>query len=145
MIEAVARIGEYAQNECTDLVDALVEDPNSNGRYDHALVVILKENEGGFHYKGVKLQELGDYRRYLYKGKKGNATDATPTCKIAKDIRTTFNKKFLRWFEVLDKSYLSIEESAVLEKIKDVIFSNKDKIFEDIQESDRSSKPAITA
>lgn len=134
VIEAVSRIGEHAQSGCADLLDAIVENPNSNGRYRHALVVTLEDRNGDFSYRGVELEELKDYRRYLYKGKKGNATDATPTCKIAKDIETTFNKKFLRWFETADHSSISVEESTTLERMKDVIFSNKDKILEDLKE-----------
>ncbi|MCX8206815.1 MAG: TIGR02556 family CRISPR-associated protein [Methanothrix sp.] len=134
MIEAVSRIGEHAQSGCADLLDAIVENPNSRGGYRHALVVTLEERNGDFSYRGVELEELKDYRMYLYKGKKGNATDATPTCKIAKDIETTFSKKFLKWFETADHSGISREESATLERMKDVIFSNKDKIFEDLKE-----------
>lgn len=134
VIEAVSRIGEHAQSGSGDPLDALVENPNINGGYKHALVVTLEERDGDFSYAGVELQELKDYRRYLYKGKKGNATDATPTCKIAKDINTTFEKKFLRWFDCIDSSDLSREERAVLENIKNVIFSNKDKILEELKE-----------
>jgi len=134
VIEAVSRIGEMAKSDVGDLLDAIVENPNSKGGYRHALVVTLEENDGKFSYRGVELEELKDYRRYLYKGKKGNATDATPTCKIAKDIETTFNKKFLRWFETADHSSISGEETATLERMKDVIFSNKDKIFDDLKE-----------
>lgn len=141
MIEAVSRIGEHAQSGFADLLDAIVENPNSKGRYGHALVVTLEDKKGDLSYRGVELEEIGDYRRYLYKGKKGNVTDATPTCKIAKKIKKTFDKKFLRWFENLDDASISNEDGDVLARIKDVIFSNKDKIFEEIQEKKSRLKP----
>lgn len=141
VIEAVARIGEHARSKCVDLLEAIVENPNSNDRYNYALVVTLEEKNGGFSYRGVELQELGDYRRYLYKGKKGNATDATPTCRIAGKIERTFNKRFLKWFEILDDSSLSREERDTLDKIKEILFSNKSKIFEELQEKQSRLKP----
>jgi len=148
VIEAVSRIGEHAQSGCNgedaqksrdNLLDAIVENPNLKGSYKHALVVTLEERDRNFSYRGVELEELKDYRKYLYKGKKGNATDATPTCKIT-GIKKTF-KKFLRWFETLDFSSLSGEDSAELDKIKDAILSNKDKIFEELQEKRSHLKP----
>lgn len=135
MIEAVSKIGSHIQkNSSADLLETLIENPNNNGKYNHALVVILEEKNGELSYNGVELQELKDFRKYLYKGKKGNSTDATPTCKIAKNIETTFKKKFLRWFESYEDCSLSRAETSTLDGMKNVIFSNRDKIFGDLQE-----------
>lgn len=98
-MEAVSRIGKYVQaNNKEDKLKGLIEDPNSNGKYNRVLVIVLKEELSEYSFSHVDLQGQKEYQKYLYKGKKGNVTDATPTCKIT-EIEKTFNKKFLRWFD----------------------------------------------
>ena len=134
MIEAVSRIGEYfsAKNK-TDRILGLIEDPNINGKYKRVLVVILKEEMEEYSFDRVELQGLKDYQKYLYKGKKGNVTDATPTSKIT-EIEKTFNKKFIRWFDKYDEYSISQEDKQSLKKMGTAIKAEKDKILLDLQE-----------
>jgi len=134
VIEAVSRIGEYfsAKNK-TDRILGLIEDPNINGKYKNVLVVILKEEMGEYSFGSVELQGLKDYQKYLYKGKKGNVTDATPTSKIT-EIEKTFSKKFIRWFDKYDEYSISQEDKQSLKKMGTTIKAEKDKILLDLQE-----------
>lgn len=116
-----------------DRISGLIEDPNANGKYKHVFVVVLKEEMGEYSFSRVELQGLKDYQNYLYKGKKGNVTDATPTSKIT-EMEKTFNKKFLRWFDKYNEYSISQEDKQALKKIGIAIKAEKDKILIDLQE-----------
>ena len=134
MIEAVSRIGEYVhKTNKTDDVRPLIEDPNSNGKYKHVLVIVLKEELDGYSFDRVELEGMKDYINYLYKGKKGNSTDATPTCKIT-EIEKTFNKKFLRWFDKCEDYAISEKEKQSLRRMGTAIKAGKNKILADLVE-----------
>lgn len=134
MIEAVARIGKYVQeNDKKDRLKSLIDDPNSNGKYKRVLVVVLKEEIGEYSYSRVEFDGLKDYQNYLYKGRKGNVIDATPTSKIT-EIEKTFNKKFLRWFEKCDECSVTQDEKQSLQKMGAAIEKDKDKILVHLQE-----------
>lgn len=134
MIEAVARIGEYFQEmNKSDRILGLIEDPGAKGGYKRVLVVVLKEETGEYSFSHVDLQGLKEYQNYLYKGRKGNVTDATPTCKIT-EIEKTFNKKFIRWFDNYDDYPVSEEEKQALKKMGIIIKDEKDRILADLKE-----------
>lgn len=135
MIEAVARIGEYVQaKNKTDKLKDLIEDPNTNGKYKRVLMIVLKEERGECSFSHVELDDLKDYQNYLYKGKKGNVTDATPTSKVT-EIEKTFNKKILRWFDKYDEYLISQDEKQFLKKMGVVLNEEKDKILSNLQEN----------
>jgi len=134
VIEAVARIGEYFQEmNKSDRILGLIEDPGAKGGYKRVLVVVLKEETGEYSFSHVDLQGLKEYQNYLYKGRKGNVTDATPTCKIT-EIEKTFNKKFIRWFDNYDDYPVSEEEKQALKKMGIIIKDEKDRILADLKE-----------
>mgnify|MGYP001321866040 CR=1 FL=1 len=134
VIEAVARIGEYYQEmNKSDRILGLIEDPGAKGGYKRVLAVVLKEDAGEFSFSRVDLQGLKEYQLYLYKGRKGNVTDATPTCKIT-EIEKTFNKKFIRWFDNYDDYPISEEEKQALIKMGTIIKDEKDRILADLHE-----------
>jgi len=134
VIEAVARIGEYIQEiNKNNLISGLIEDPNNNGKYKHVLLVILKRELGEYSFSHVELQGLKNYQYYLYKGKKGNAIDATPTSKIT-EIEKTFNKKFLRWFDKFEEFPISQDEKQSLKKMRTAIKEEKDRILAELKD-----------
>lgn len=134
MIEAVCRIGEYVQEKNkADNIRPLVENPNANGKYKHVLVVVLREGNDGYAFSRVELQEIKDYLNYLYKGKKGNSIDATPTCKIT-EVEKTFNKKFLRWFNKYEDYSISQEDKQALKSMGTAINAEKNQILADLQD-----------
>lgn len=140
MIEAVRRIGDYIQdNEGSgDSLYKIIEDPDSNGKYKQVLVVALKEMEGNYSFSHVETQEFKEYTKYLYKGKQGNALDATPTSRIT-EVNKTF-KKFLRWFDNYDNYPLSGEEKESIRRMGEAIKAEHDKIQADLQDKFSSRK-----
>jgi CRISPR-associated protein Csh1 len=141
VIEAVARIGEYFQEtNKSDRILGLIEDPGAKGGYKRVLIVVLKEETGEYSFSHVDLQGLKEYQNYLYKGRKGNVTDATPTCKIT-EIEKTFNKKFIRWFDNYDDYPVSEEEKQALKKMGTIIKNEKDRILADLKEKHSLLEP----
>lgn len=141
VIEAVARIGEYYQEtNKSDRILGLIEDPGAKVGYKRVLVVVLKEETGEYSYSHVEMQGLKDYQYYLYKGKKGNVTDATPTSKIT-EIEKTFNKKFIRWFDKYNEYPISEEDKQALKKMGKAIKDKKDRILADLKEKHSQLEP----
>lgn len=148
MIEAVCRIGEYVQgiNSGGDLLSTFIENPNTNGKYKYALIVVLSEIEEDYSFSRVEFDEFDDYPRYLYKKGPSNGTDATPTSKVAGDLEKTYQKKFLRWFQNCGASDISKEEKESLEKMRIAIMNQKEIILADLKEKfsrKRSDENAI--
>jgi hypothetical protein len=106
VIEAVSRIGSYVQKTEgeEDLLSPFIEDPNSEGNYKFVLIVILNETNEEYSFNRVVFDEYSNYPRYLYKKGPANGTDVTPTCKIAGNLRKTFQNRFLKWFESYDST-----------------------------------------
>ena len=141
VIEAVARIGEYYQEtNKLDRILGLIEDPGAKVGYKRVLVVVLKEETGEYSFSHVEMQGLKDYQYYLYKGKKGNVTDATPTSKIT-EIEKTFNKKFIRWFDKYNEYPISEEDKQALKKMGKAIKDEKDRILADLKEKHSQLEP----
>lgn len=142
MIEAIKEIGEYyiAKNEwqLDDPVEIFMEDPASSPAYKNVLLIILNKTEHGFDFGGIKQEEYSKEKieKYLYKGRKGNATDLTPTSKIT-ELDKTFNKKLMRWFQnTLTDDTLSLENDD-FEFIKDLnrcLEGNKDVIISELSD-----------
>jgi CRISPR-associated protein Csh1 len=140
VIEAVRRIGDYIQdnNGGEDPLYKIIEDPDSNGKYKQVLVVALKEKDGNYSFSHVETQKFWEYTKYLYKGKQGNALDATPTSRIT-EVNKTF-KKFLRWFDNYDNYPLSGEEKESIRRMGEAIKAEHDKIQADLQDKFSSRK-----
>jgi CRISPR-associated protein Csh1 len=145
VMEAVSRIGKYVQaNNKEDKLEGLIEDPNFSGKYNRVLVIVLKEELSEYSFSHVELQGQKEYQKYLYKGKKGNVTDATPTCKIT-EIEKTFNKKFLRWFDKCEDYSISQDEKQSLKKMRVAIKDEKDRILMDLQKEYSNINPGENA
>lgn len=135
MIEAIRRIGEYAQKEISsELLDIFIENPNTTGRYKRVLLIILKAN-GNYAFSRVELEDFKgeEYKKYLYKLGSKRGTDVTSTSKVAGKIETTFQIKFLKWFEDYAE-LVSEEEREHVMKMKDAIESQKEQILSELKE-----------
>ena len=143
MIEAVRRIGNYVQQNSGggDSLSTYIENPNSNGKYKYALVVVLNEVDGNYSFSRIVLDEFKDPNLYLYKKGAPNGTDATPTSKVAGQMEKTFNR-FLKWFENYECYDVSEEDKNVLLKMKVALADQKDKILTELNEkySQKDSK-----
>ncbi len=134
-IEAVRRIGDYVQQNSGggDSLSTYIENPNSNGKYKYALVVVLNEVEGDYSFNRVLLDEFKDPNLYLYKKGAPNGTDATPTSKVAGQMEKTFNR-FLKWFENYESYDVSEDDKNVLMKMKTALSDQKDRILTELNE-----------
>lgn len=137
MIEAVGKIGEYVQTNGAggDSLSTYIENPNSNGKYKSALVVLLRENDGEYSFSRVILDDFKtDFGLYLYKKGAPNGTDATPTSKLAGNLEKTFQNRFIKWFENFDSYDISEDEKNILRKMKIALNDQRDKILAELQE-----------
>jgi CRISPR-associated protein Csh1 len=136
MIEAVSRIGDYLQKNKggEDLLSTFIDNPNRNGKYKYALIVVLNEKDGEYSFSRVVFDEFSDYPRYLYKKGPSNGTDATPTNKVAGDIGKTFQNRFLKWFKNYETYDISEEEKESLKKMSKVMMDQKETILTDLKE-----------
>jgi len=135
-MEAVSRIGEYVQitEGGEDLLSAFIDDPNNKGNYKFVLIVILNEMNGEYSFNRVVFDEFSNYKSYLYKKGPANGTDITPTCKIAGNLRKTFQNRFLRWFQSYDNYSISIEEKEILRKMNVALIDQTEKILADLED-----------
>ena len=146
MIEAIKDIGEYYIAEkgwdLNDPVEIFIEDPASSPNYKNVLLIILNKTECRFDYGGIRQEEYSKEKveKYLYKGKKGNATDLTPTSKIT-ELDKTFNNRILKWFQNTLKDSTLILESDDFDLIKDLnscLEENKDAIISELSDKTKN-------
>ena len=121
-----------------DPVEIFIEDLASSFTYKNILLIILNKTELGFDFGGIRHEEYSKEKvgKYLYKGRKGNATDLTPTSKIT-ELDKTFNKKILRWFQNTLKDITLSWEGDDFELIKDLndcLEINKDVIISELSD-----------
>jgi len=136
VIEAVSRIGDYVQRNSggEDLLSTFIENPNSNGKYKFVLIIVLTENNGEYAFSRVEMEEFNAFQKYLYKRISSKGADATPTCRIAKDVKTTFNNKFQGWFQSCNSYDISEDEKETLRKMKAAIDGQSQKILAGLHE-----------
>ncbi|HEC56528.1 MAG TPA: TIGR02556 family CRISPR-associated protein [Candidatus Syntrophoarchaeum butanivorans] len=131
MIEAMRGIGEYVEKRAdSNLLDVFVD--NLGKGYKWVLLVMLKEEKGGYTFRHVELEEFKgeDYkRRYLYKAGSPRGTDVTPTSKIAENLEKTFQNKFLKWFENYAEYKVSESEKKEIKKMLEALKSRKEDIL----------------
>ena len=142
MIEAIKDIGEYYLSEkgwdLDNPVEIFVEDPASSPTYKNVLLIILDKIEYGFDFSGIRQEEYSKEKveKYLYKGRKGNATDLTPTSRIT-ELDKTFNKKILRWFQnTLKENTLELEnyDLELIKNISSCLEENKGAIISELSD-----------
>lgn len=124
MLAAVKEIGELViEKEGRQLLEVLVEDPNSSGNYKHIITINLEEKGGQFCFRGVEREEYDRTRvmKYLYRKGSGTGADYSPTAKVTDKPEGTFDRKIMGWFRVLEdkKVRISGEERAFLQGIRD--------------------------
>lgn len=148
MIEAVSRIGNYIQEMrgSGESLSTYIENPNSNGRYNSVLLILLKESNGEYSFSRVIMDEFkSDLGLYLYKKGAPNGTDMTPTSKLAGSLEKTFRNRFLKWFANYDSYDLSDEEKNALNKMNEAINEEKDRILAELQEKYSEKNPKDNA
>jgi CRISPR-associated protein Csh1 len=140
MLEAVKELGELViQRENKNLLESLVEDPNSNGKYNNVCVITFEKEGDNLYFSDVEREEYKrDYvMRYLYRSGSANGPDFSPTAKLTEPERT-FPMKILGWFNrtLKDKNInLGTEDRIFLARIQEELEENKEYIMQRIGEA----------
>lgn len=141
----MSRIGDYIQEKSGrgESLSTYIENPNSTGRYNSVLLILLKENDSNYSFSRVIMDEFkSDLGLYLYKKGAPNGTDITPTSKLAGSLEKTFRNRFLKWFANYDSYDLSDEDKNALKKMNVALNEEKDRILSELQRksSEKNSK-----
>jgi len=140
MIEAIQSLGEYALREqkinledTEGIVKILLEDPASNDSYKKILKIKIKIGDQ-FEYDGIEIDEYDHSKisMYLYRKGSPSGTDYSPTSRIT-DPKKTFERKILKWFQKNYSDTLTEDETSLLEKIRDSLELNQNKIIKDVE------------
>jgi CRISPR-associated protein Csh1 len=140
LLEAVKELGELViQRENKNLLESLVEDPNSNGKYNNVCVITFEKEGDNLYFSDVEREEYKrDYvMRYLYRSGSANGPDFSPTAKLTEPEKT-FPMKILGWFNrtLKDKNInLGTEDRIFLARIQEELEENKEYIMQRIGEA----------
>lgn len=143
MIQALKELGEQRLKnegrEVTDLVSILVQDPNQNGNYPYALVVIFTQDNGQLVYQSTEVESASKdkIKKYLYRFKAPQGADFTPTAKISDNLEKTFKNKIEKWFEKTES------KSLIIDLLKNSFTNSKGAILSDIGKKFNDAKPQL--
>lgn len=153
VLSAIKELGQIIiEREKRELLDVLVEDPNSNGSYTKVITIVFTVNDKKVEFTGVELEQYDAYKRmkYLYKSGAANSSDFSPTAKLSGKPEGTFDRKILGWFKILDnkKAELSQSEREFLTSVRDLLEKNstiiKNKILKIREETPKKEGILIT-
>ncbi|MCX7795378.1 MAG: TIGR02556 family CRISPR-associated protein [bacterium] len=139
MLEAVKDLGELVlEREEKDVLTSLIEDPNSNSKYNNVCVIRFRKEGDKLEYLDVEREEYKKsyVLKYLYRSGSANGPDFSPTAKLTEPEKT-FPMKILGWFNrtLRDKTVgLSNEERLFLLGIQEELEYNKEDIISKITE-----------
>lgn len=139
MLEAVKELGELVlEREKKDILASLIEDPNSNGKYNNLCVIKFKKEGNALYYLDVEREEYKrDYiTKYLYRSGSANGPDFSPTAKLTEPEKT-FPMKIFGWFNKVLKdktTELSDEERLLLVGIQEELEENREDIIKKLTE-----------
>ncbi|MGI6486298.1 MAG: TIGR02556 family CRISPR-associated protein [Tepidanaerobacteraceae bacterium] len=137
MLSAIKELGELIiEREKRELLDVLVENPNSGGYYTKVITIVFEVKDKMMVFSGVELEQYDNYKimKYLYKSGAANSFDLSPTAKLSGKPEGTFYRKILGWFKILDnrKVELSEDERSFLVAIRDLLEENSTDIKNEI-------------
>lgn len=153
MLSTIKELGELIiEREKRELLDILVEDPNSNGSYTKVITILFTVKDKTVEFSGVEQEQYDDYKRmkYLYKSGAANSYDLSPSAKLSGKPEGTFDRKILGWFKILDnkKVELSQDERVFLVSVRDLLEKNstsiKNKILKIREETPKKESILIT-
>lgn len=139
LLNAVYELGKlYIKKEHLDEIDVLLDNKKIG---EVVLVEFTEDSTGNIYYNKVYQEDYDSKNKikYLYKKGSSRGTNITPSTLIGKTLETTFNIKFLKWFEN------NKDNDILFNKLFNVISDNKDEIFNDLNSivSDINTKDNI--
>jgi len=145
VIHALKAMGDYVQAKTeSSFLSQVVENPNSNGKYNTVLVVLFNNDDDELKYQEIQMEEFTknklDKYAYVYGNPRGG--DLTPTSKITK-LESTYSriqrplKKLVKKIKKQDE--LNKEEQTIVdiynlfqdEDLSDEIYQELEKISYD--------------
>lgn len=125
LLDALYNLGKlYIEKEGLDEIDVLLDNKKIGAV---VLVEFIEEYDGNIIYNKVYQEDYDSKNKvkYLYKKGSSRGTNITPSCLLGKTLETTFNIKFLKWFE-------NNKDNEFISKLNNEILDNKEKIFNDL-------------
>ncbi len=137
MLTAIKELGELIiERENRDLLETLVDDPNSTGSYTTVITIVFTKNdeEVEFSYVAQEQYDKSKKMKYLYKSGAATSSDFSPTAKLSGKPEGTFDRKILGWFKILDNKDIELSESEkkFLNSIYNQLKENSDYIKEQV-------------
>lgn len=138
MLEAVKELGDLIlEKEKKSFLESLIEDPNSNGKYNSVCVITLEKTDDNIIFSDVELEEYKkDYKmKYLYRSASAGEPNFSPSAKLTEPEKT-FPNKILGWFnKVLKEKLLDIsqEERIIISNIQRELERNAEHIVDGIK------------
>lgn len=99
LLDALYKLGKlYVEKENLDEIDVLLDNKKIGAV---VLVEFIEESNGNISYNKVYQEDYDSKNKvkYLYKKGSPRGTNITPSSLLGKNLETTFNIKFLKWFE----------------------------------------------
>ena len=143
MIHALKAMGDYVQTKTeSSFLSQVVENPNSNGKYNTVLVVLFNNDDDELKYQEIQMEEFSKNKleKYAYVSGSPRGGDLTPTSKITK-LDTTYSriqrplKKLVKKIKKQDE--LNKEEQTIVDIYN--IFQDEDLSDEIYQELEKIS------
>lgn len=128
LLDALYKLGKlYIEKENLDEIDVLLDNKKIGAV---VLVEFLEDSNGNFSYNKVYQEDYDKQNKvkYLYKKGSPRGTNITPSTLIGKSLETTFNIKFLKWFEN------NKDDSIIFNKLYAEISDNSEKIYNDLND-----------
>ena len=128
LLDALYKLGKlYIEKENVDEIDVLLDNKKIGAV---VLVEFLEDSNGNFSYNKVYQEDYDKQNKvkYLYKKGSPRGTNITPSTLIGKSLETTFNIKFLKWFEN------NKDDSIIFNKLYAEISDNSEKIYNDLND-----------
>jgi len=143
VIHALKAMGDYVQTKTeSSFLSQVVENPNSNGKYNTVLVVLFNNDDDELKYQEIQMEEFSKNKleKYAYVSGSPRGGDLTPTSKITK-LDTTYSriqrplKKLVKKIKKQDE--LNKEEQTIVDIYN--IFQDEDLSDEIYQELEKIS------
>jgi len=150
VIHALKAMGDYVQDKTeASFLSQVVENPNSNGKYNTVLVILFNKDDE-LNFQKVQMEEFTKKKlvKYAYVSGSPRGGDLTPTSKITK-LETTYSrikrplKKLVTKIEKQDE--FNQEEKTIIEIYN--LFQDdelSDKIYQELEEISYDDNAVLT-
>ena len=126
MLDALYKLGKlYIEKEDLNQIDVLLDNKKIGAV---VLVEFIEDSAGNISYNKVYQEDYDSKNKvkYLYKKGSPRGTNITPSSLLGKDLKTTFDIKFFKWFD-------NNQDNDFFLKFYNEINDNKEEIFNDME------------